>query len=102
MLQKQGIVTSAKMRGTVTVTVHHFRAHPIYRKRYRISTKFLADANGLDLGEGDEVVITECRPISKRKRFRVTEILTAAPRVSGIAEEMGLEEAMHPSVPSSS
>lgn len=100
MLTKRGIVTSAKMTGTVTVTVHRQKSHPLYRKSFRVSRKFLADTNGLELGVGDEVLIAECRPLSRRKRFKVTEILKQAPLVGEIAEEAGLVEAMHPSASS--
>ena len=53
MLTKRGIVTSAKMTGTVTVTVHRRKPHPLYRKSFRVSKKFLVDARGLELGVGD-------------------------------------------------
>ncbi|OGJ58257.1 30S ribosomal protein S17 [Candidatus Peribacteria bacterium RIFCSPLOWO2_12_FULL_55_15] len=99
MLQKRGIITSAKMTGTVTVTVHRRKPHSLYRKSFRVSTKFLADPNGLELGVGDEVSIMECRPLSKRKRFKVSEVLVRAERVGEIVEEAGLQDAMHPSVP---
>lgn len=87
MRTKIGIITSAKMQNTVAVTVHRSVMHPMYAKRYRVSKKFLADTNGQDLGVGDEVTITECRPISKRKCFKVTEVMKRAPRVSGIKTE---------------
>jgi small subunit ribosomal protein S17 len=90
MITKQGVVTAAKMTGTVTVTVHRQVIHPLYRKGYRLSKKFLADSKGVDVHVGDEVLITECRPLSKRKRFKVTEILKAAPRVSELVEEQAL------------
>ncbi|HCI03854.1 MAG: uS17 family ribosomal protein [Candidatus Peribacteraceae bacterium] len=96
MRRKKGVITSAKMTGTVTVTVHRHAFHPIYKKRFRKSKKFLADAKGIDdLIEGDTVVITECRPISKLKKFKVTEVLGRVPRVSDIKEEEGIEEAIH-------
>lgn len=95
MRTKKGIVTSAKMTGTVGVTVDAFVFHSVYRKRYRRNKTFLADANGHDLHEGDLVRITECRPISKRKHFKVTEVLEKAPRVDAMQEEEGVEEAMH-------
>ncbi|TSC80663.1 MAG: small subunit ribosomal protein S17 [Candidatus Peregrinibacteria bacterium Gr01-1014_25] len=95
MITKQGIITSAKMRGTVTVTTHRNVFHPLYKKRFRVSKKFLADAAGMDLHEGDEVVIQECRPLSKRKRFKVIEIRKAAPRTSELAEDMAVHKAIH-------
>lgn len=95
MKPKKGTVTSAKMTGTVVVTVHRAVLHPLYQKRYRRSKKFLADSGSFDLHEGDEVEIAECRPLSKRKHFRVRNILKAAPRVSELKEEGELEKAMH-------
>lgn len=90
----RGIITSAKMQNTVTVTTHRNVLHPLYKKRFRVSTKFLADTNGQDVGVGDEVEITECRPLSKRKHFKVTEVLKHAPRVSEMAVEKDVEKAM--------
>jgi len=79
MRTKRGIITSAKMQGTVTVTVDTSRMHKIYKKRYKQSKNFLADSKGFDnLKEGDEVEIVECKPLSKRKRFKVTEVITVA------------------------
>jgi len=95
MITKKGTVSSAKMTGTVTVTVHAFVFHPIYKKRFRRSKKFLADVNGHDVQEGDLVIITECRPLSKNKCFKVTEVVEQAPRVSDVKEEAAIEETVH-------
>lgn len=76
------------MQNTVAVTVHRYVMHPTYAKRYRVSKKFLADTNGNDLWVGDEVTITECRPLSKRKCFKVTEVIKKAPRVSEMKTEV--------------
>lgn len=95
MITKRGTVTAAKMTNTVTVTVHRSVFHPLYKKQYRMSKKFLADTNGQEVHVGDEVVITECRPLSKRKHFKVTEILKKAAQVSEMAMEGGLEGVMH-------
>jgi small subunit ribosomal protein S17 len=96
MLTKQGTITSAKMQNTVTVTVHQQVRHPLYKKSFRKSKKFLADTNDMsDLGVGDLVVITECRPLSKTKHFKVTEVIKRAPRVSEMKEEAGVEQAIH-------
>lgn len=87
MRTKKGTITATKMQGTVTVTVHRELFHPVYKKRYRMSKKFLADTAGqTDLAVGDEVLITECRPRSKRKHFKLTEVLKRAPRVSEMVE----------------
>ncbi len=90
MRTKKGIITSAKMQDTVTVTIHRSVFHDKYKKRFSISKKFLADSKGFDLAVGDEVVIAECRPLSKRKYFRVQEVTKRAPRVSELKEEKEL------------
>ena len=95
MRTKQGLITSAKMQRTVTVTVHRLVFHALYKKRFRRSKKFLADSGDFtDLHEGDMVVITECRPLSKRKCFRVTEVIKRAPHVSEIAEDKAVAGVM--------
>lgn len=88
MTQKIGTITSAgKMQDTVTVTVHMLVRHPLYKKSFRRSKKFLVDTKGhSDLGVGDDVVIEECRPLSKTKHFRLKEVLKRAARVSEMAE----------------
>ena len=95
MITKKGVITATKMQGTVTVTVHRAVLHPLYKKSFRVSKKFLADTAGHDLYVGDEVLIAECRPLSKRKHFKVEKILKAAARVSDLKEEQHLEKAMH-------
>jgi small subunit ribosomal protein S17 len=101
MRTKKGIVTSAKMTGTVSVTVHTSVLHPIYKKRYRKSKKFLADSKGFDLAAGDSVLIAECRPLSKNKHFRVQEILKSVPRVSEMKEEAAVEALLNKGKPAS-
>ena len=102
MLRKRGTVTSAKMTGTVTVTVHRQVYHALYKKQYRMSKKFLADPGEFTVREGDEVEITECRPLSKNKRFRVTEVVKQAAQVSELVEEAGLTGVMQRKKPESS
>lgn len=97
MLTKNGVITSAgKMQDTVTVTVHQQVRHPLYKKSFRKSKKFLADTKGItDLMVGDEVTITECRPLSRNKHFKVTEVTKRAPRVSEMKEEAAIEQSIH-------
>lgn len=87
MRTKTGIITSVKMQNTVTVTVHRYVMHPKYSKRFRVSKKFMADTNKMDLHMGDEVVIAECRPISKNKCFKVTEIKKKAIQFADMKQE---------------
>jgi small subunit ribosomal protein S17 len=87
MRTKKGIVTSAKMQDTVTVTVTRYVVHPKYKKRYPVSKKFLVDTAGQTVSEGDSVLIGETRPLSKRKHFKVLEVL-----VRGVAKGESLEQ----------
>lgn len=73
-----GIVTSSKRDKTITVTVTSRETHPIYGKQYTVNRKYQAhDANN-EAGEGDKVVITETRPISKTKSFTLTSVIEKA------------------------
>lgn len=87
MRTKQGIVTSAKMQKTVTVAIHRSVMHPKYRKRFRVTKKFLADSGDLTVREGDTVLIGETRPLSKRKRFRVLEVLVKGTGLADVSLE---------------
>ena len=71
---REGIVVSNKMDKTVVVKIERRVQHPLYGKVVLRTTKFKAhDIIGCD--EGDRVEIMETRPISKEKRWRVTQIL---------------------------
>jgi len=71
---REGIVVSAKMSKTVVVKIERRVQHPIYGKVVVRSAKFKAhDILGCD--EGDRVEIMETRPLSRDKRWRVTQIL---------------------------
>lgn len=70
-----GRVVSTKMAKTVVVTVERQRTHRLYKKAMRRLTRFKAhDENGV-CAEGDLVRIQETRPLSKDKRWRVTDVL---------------------------
>ena len=70
-----GIVTSTASDKTITVTVTSRETHPIYGKQYTVSRKYAAHDEENAAGKGDKVVIIETRPISKRKAFKLQEIL---------------------------
>ncbi len=72
---KVGIVVAKKMKKTVTVKVERQVRHPLYKKIIRRRKKFLAHDEYEKCKVGDVVRIIETRPISKRKRWRVTEIV---------------------------
>ena len=70
-----GKVVSVKMEKTACVEVARVVAHPIYKKRIKKHKKFLSHISEIVPNEGDLVRITSTRPISKNKRWRVSEIL---------------------------
>ncbi len=76
--QRIGIVSSDKMDKTVAVTVERKLRHPIYGKFVKKTKKFIAHDETNDCREGDLVRIMESRPLSKRKRWRVVEVLERA------------------------
>jgi len=74
----EGRVVSNKMQKTVTVLLERQVQHPLYGKIVRRSTKVHAhDENG-ECKEGDVVRITETRPLSKTKNWRVVKVITRA------------------------
>jgi small subunit ribosomal protein S17 len=73
-----GRVVSNKMDKTVSVLVERIIKHPVYGKYVKRSTKLLAHDENNQCQEGDVVAITSCRPISKRKAFRLVEIIESA------------------------
>ncbi len=72
---KIGKVVSDSMEKSVVVKVEYLVSHPLYKKRIKKSTKFMAHDEKDICNIGDKVKIAETRPLSKRKRWRVTEIL---------------------------
>ena len=75
---KVGLVVSDKMDKTVTVMLERQVKHALYGKYIKRSTKVHAHDESNDCGEGDKVVIAECRPMSKSKSWRVVEVLERA------------------------
>lgn len=75
--QLQGTVVSDKMMKTVTVLVNRFEKHPKYGKFMKISKKYKAHDEEGAFKMGDQVIIEECRPISKDKTFKVLGKKTA-------------------------
>jgi len=73
-----GVVVSDRMQKTVTVRVEGRRPHPNYGKFVLRSKKYLAHDEAEECRVGDKVLIEETRPLSRRKRFRVKQILERA------------------------
>jgi small subunit ribosomal protein S17 len=73
-----GTVVSDKMNKTVVVLVERRLAHPLYGKQVTRSKKYHAHDENNDYRVGDLVRIVETRPLSKLKRWRVTEVIERA------------------------
>ncbi|GAC1386708.1 MAG: 30S ribosomal protein S17 [Candidatus Saccharimonadales bacterium] len=73
-----GRVSSDKGDKTIVVTVTARKTHPIYKKQYTFSTKFMAHDERNEAQVGDKVSIVETRPISARKRFALEKVLERA------------------------
>jgi len=70
-----GVVVSEKMDKTITVSVSTRQLHPLYKKYITRSKKYKAHDEENDAREGDKVRIIESRPISKKKRWRLIEVV---------------------------
>lgn len=68
---KRGVVTKLIDVKTVKVEVEQKRAHPMYGKIIKSHKRYLVSANGKTVKVGDKVMIEECNPISKNKKFKL-------------------------------
>ena len=75
---KVGVVVSNKMQKTVVVAVENLVKHGMYQKYIKRTNKFLAHNEDPAVNVGDRVIIEETRPLSKRKRWNVREVLEKA------------------------
>lgn len=75
---KVGKVVSNKMSKSIVVSVERVVRHSLYKKYYRQTSKFMAHDEANSAGIGDTVLIMETRPLSKRKRWRLVEVLNKA------------------------
>ncbi|PSR01700.1 MAG: 30S ribosomal protein S17 [Bacteroidetes bacterium QS_8_68_28] len=76
--ERVGTVVSDKMEKTVVVRIERSQKHPMYKKYLTRSARKMTHDENDEAGEGDTVRIMETRPISKRKRWRLVEILERA------------------------
>jgi small subunit ribosomal protein S17 len=76
--EKTGVVVSNKMQKTVVVAVENLVRHEMYQKYIKRTNKFLAHNENPDVNIGDRVIIEETRPLSKRKRWNVKEVVAKA------------------------
>ncbi len=73
-----GTVISNTMDKTVVVEVVSLKAHPVYKKRYRTTKKYYVHDEENQCNAGDKISISETRPLSKTKRWRVLDIVERA------------------------
>jgi small subunit ribosomal protein S17 len=74
--EKIGIIVSNKMNKTVVVKVESRYSHPMYSKTMIKTRKYLAHDEMSECSIGDQVLVQECRPRSKKKRWLVTKIIS--------------------------
>ncbi len=70
-----GKVTSDKVDKTIVITVTERKTHPLYKKQYSVNTKFMAHDEKNEAKVGDVVSISETRPLSARKHFKLAQVL---------------------------
>lgn len=69
--QLKGVVVSDKMPKTAVVAVTRLKEHKIYKRKYKVTKRYKAHDDKKEYKVGDRVLIEECRPISKDKRWRI-------------------------------
>jgi small subunit ribosomal protein S17 len=74
--ERIGIVISSKMDKTIVVKIENRYPHPIYSKILVKTKKYLAHDEFDECNIGDQVLVEECRPLSKRKRWKLVKILS--------------------------
>ena len=75
---KVGLVTSDAADKSVVVKVENLVMHPLYQRFVRTTSKFMAHDEENTCNTGDRVLIEECRPMSRRKRWRVQRVIERA------------------------
>jgi small subunit ribosomal protein S17 len=74
MRTKKGIITSTKQDKTLVVTIHSYRTHPKYKKRYLVSKKFYVhNPENKKFEIGEEIAFFESKPLSKLKRWTIVK-----------------------------
>lgn len=73
-----GVVTSDRGDKTIVVSVSTRKTHPIYKKQYSVSKKFMAHDEQNEAKSGDTVTVAETRPISARKHFVLVKVVERA------------------------
>ena len=73
--ERTGLVVSDRMQKTVVVSIERTVIHPMYKKILRRRSKVKAHDESNECRVGDRVLIVECRPLSRDKRWRVSKVL---------------------------
>ena len=76
--ERSGLVVSDRMQKTVVVSIERTVMHPRYRKVLKRRTKVKAHDESSQCHVGDRVLIVECRPLSRDKRWRVSKVIERA------------------------
>lgn len=74
--QLTGIIVSEKMQKTCVVKVETLKMHSKYKRRYRVHKRYKVHDENNEYHIGDKVVIEECRPLSKDKRWNIVKRVT--------------------------
>lgn len=75
---RMGTVVSNKMQKSIIVAIERRIAHPLYKKYFKKTTKLMAHDEKNECTIGDVVKIMETRPLSKRKKWRLVEVVEKA------------------------
>jgi small subunit ribosomal protein S17 len=89
--EKIGQVVSAKMTKTIVVEVTRRVSHPVYKRTINKRSKFYAHDEDLTAQVGVVVKIIECRPLSKLKRWRLSEVIRKAVQVAVAPEAVDMD-----------
>jgi small subunit ribosomal protein S17 len=89
--EKIGQVVSAKMTKTIVVEVTRRVSHPVYKRTINKRSKFYAHDEERTAQVGDVVKIIECRPLSKLKRWRLSEVIRKAVQVAVAPEAVDMD-----------
>jgi small subunit ribosomal protein S17 len=87
--ERTGLVVSDRMQKTVVVSVERTVMHPKYKKILRRRTKVKAHDERSECHVGDRVLIVECRPLSRDKRWRISKVLERAQTIEGETANAG-------------
>ena len=80
--EKVGIVVSNKMEKTIVVKVESRFSHPIYSKTIVKTKKYLAHDELGECNIGDQVLLQECAPLSKKKRWKLAKVISKSSLIS--------------------